>query len=225
MRFSIEGPSEAQIECSDNCDGSARVTYWTSAAGEYAVHVICEDEDIPNSPYMANIVASPHGIDPSKASLIKIMILSYSTRAVYGNVKVYGAGVEDPSTRSPGSGAALHSTSSSSGLMLNEPANFFIDLSEAFAGVSPSDLAELGITKLDLDQVERLVQVTCHDPFGDSVPVTVKATANQSRTRLLSGQSVSMDLLSCQYTPSCVGTHTIGVALNGVGVRGMPFRL
>ncbi|XP_059165585.1 filamin-A-like isoform X3 [Physella acuta] len=56
LGFSIEGPSQAKIDCKDNGDGSADVTYWPTQAGEYAVHVLCNDQDIPNSPYMANII-------------------------------------------------------------------------------------------------------------------------------------------------------------------------
>uniref|UniRef100_A0A1I8F7N5 Actin-binding cytoskeleton protein filamin n=1 Tax=Macrostomum lignano TaxID=282301 RepID=A0A1I8F7N5_9PLAT len=51
-RFSIEGPSEAQIQCSDNGDGSADVVYYPTAPGEYAVHVLCNEQDIPRSPFM-----------------------------------------------------------------------------------------------------------------------------------------------------------------------------
>ncbi|CAL1528168.1 unnamed protein product [Lymnaea stagnalis] len=56
LGFSIEGPSQAKIDCKDNGDGSADVTYWPTQAGEYAVHILCNDQDIPNSPYMANII-------------------------------------------------------------------------------------------------------------------------------------------------------------------------
>jgi filamin len=56
LGFSIEGPSQAKIDCKDNGDGSADVTYWPTQPGEYAVHVLCNDEDIPNSPYMAQVV-------------------------------------------------------------------------------------------------------------------------------------------------------------------------
>ncbi|PAA77557.1 hypothetical protein BOX15_Mlig032423g3 [Macrostomum lignano] len=52
LGFSIEGPSEAQIQCSDNGDGSADVVYYPTAPGEYAVHVLCNEQDIPRSPFM-----------------------------------------------------------------------------------------------------------------------------------------------------------------------------
>ena len=56
LGFSVEGPSQAQIQCHDNGDGSADVTYLPTAPGEYAVHVLCEGEDIPQSPWMAQVI-------------------------------------------------------------------------------------------------------------------------------------------------------------------------
>lgn len=53
--FAIEGPSQAKIECDDKNDGSCDVKYWPKEPGEYAVHIMCDDEDIKDSPYMAFI--------------------------------------------------------------------------------------------------------------------------------------------------------------------------
>jgi hypothetical protein len=71
--FSIEGPSQARIECTDNGDGSANVRYWPTIPGEYAVHILCNDEDIPLSPFMAWIEA-PGNFDPNK---VKISIVLF----------------------------------------------------------------------------------------------------------------------------------------------------
>ena len=65
LGFSIEGPSQARIECNDNGDGSADVRYWPTISGEYAVHILCNDEDIPHSPFMAWIEA-PGNFDATK---------------------------------------------------------------------------------------------------------------------------------------------------------------
>jgi filamin len=56
--FSIEGPSQAKIDCHDNGDGSADVRYYPTAPGEYAVHILCDNEDIPKSPYISQILPS-----------------------------------------------------------------------------------------------------------------------------------------------------------------------
>ncbi|XP_063072251.1 filamin-B isoform X2 [Engraulis encrasicolus] len=55
LGFAIEGPSQARIECKDQNDGSCDVKYWPTEAGEYAVHVMCDDEDIEDSPFMVYI--------------------------------------------------------------------------------------------------------------------------------------------------------------------------
>lgn len=64
--FSIEGPSQAKIECDDKGDGSCDVRYWPTEPGEYAVHVICDDEDIRDSPFIAHIQPAPPDCFPDK---------------------------------------------------------------------------------------------------------------------------------------------------------------
>ncbi|KAM6320917.1 LOW QUALITY PROTEIN: filamin-C [Aegotheles albertisi] len=66
LGFSIEGPSQAKIECDDRGDGSCDVRYWPTEAGPYAVHVVCDDEDIKDSPFMADIRPAPPDCWPDK---------------------------------------------------------------------------------------------------------------------------------------------------------------
>uniref|UniRef100_A0A3P8URD4 Filamin C n=1 Tax=Cynoglossus semilaevis TaxID=244447 RepID=A0A3P8URD4_CYNSE len=75
LGFSIEGPSQAKIECDDKGDGSCDVRYWPTEPGMYAVHVICDDEDIRDSPFMAHILPAANDVFPEK-------------------VKCYGPGLE-----------------------------------------------------------------------------------------------------------------------------------
>ncbi|XP_065811298.1 filamin-B isoform X2 [Labrus bergylta] len=75
LGFAIEGPSQAKIECEDQNDGSCDVRYWPTEAGEYAIHVTCDEEDIEHSPFMAHIVPDNNTSDPDK-------------------VKAYGPGLE-----------------------------------------------------------------------------------------------------------------------------------
>ncbi|XP_060897718.1 filamin-B isoform X2 [Labrus mixtus] len=75
LGFAIEGPSQAKIECEDQNDGSCDVRYWPTEAGEYAIHVTCDEEDIEHSPFMAHIVPDNNASDPDK-------------------VKAYGPGLE-----------------------------------------------------------------------------------------------------------------------------------
>lgn len=55
LGFTIDGPGEAKIECKDNGDGTADVEWTVSTPGEYALHIMSNGEDIPNSPYCAQI--------------------------------------------------------------------------------------------------------------------------------------------------------------------------
>uniref|UniRef100_A0A6G1S6P4 Filamin-C n=1 Tax=Aceria tosichella TaxID=561515 RepID=A0A6G1S6P4_9ACAR len=55
LGFTIDGPGEAKIECKDNGDGTADVEWTVSTPGEYALHILSNGEDIPNSPYCAQI--------------------------------------------------------------------------------------------------------------------------------------------------------------------------
>ncbi|XP_043934724.1 filamin-B isoform X2 [Protopterus annectens] len=66
LGFAIEGPSQAKIECDDKNDGSCDVRYWPTEPGEYAVHVLCDDEDIKDSPFMANIQPLSTAFSPDK---------------------------------------------------------------------------------------------------------------------------------------------------------------
>ncbi|XP_047245448.1 filamin-C-like isoform X3 [Girardinichthys multiradiatus] len=75
LGFSIEGPSQAKIECDDKGDGSCDVRYWPTEPGDYAVHIICDDEDIKDSPFMAHILPAAIDVFPEK-------------------VKCYGPGLE-----------------------------------------------------------------------------------------------------------------------------------
>uniref|UniRef100_A0A8D2LUT5 Filamin C n=1 Tax=Varanus komodoensis TaxID=61221 RepID=A0A8D2LUT5_VARKO len=66
LGFSIEGPSQAKIECDDKGDGSCDVRYWPTEPGDYAVHVICDDEDIKDSPFIAHILPATNEYFPEK---------------------------------------------------------------------------------------------------------------------------------------------------------------
>ncbi|KAK5600034.1 hypothetical protein CRENBAI_011014 [Crenichthys baileyi] len=146
LGFAIEGPSQAKIECEDKNDGSCDVRYWPTEAGEYAVHVTCDEEDIEHSPFMAQIVHDDNTSHPEKvhaygpgleASGCQVDQLAEFTVEAEGagkgplkitaqvnvgkgshpsKVKVFGPGVER------------------SGLKANEPTHFTVDCSGAGDG-------------------------------------------------------------------------------------------
>uniref|UniRef100_A0A7N8YMG2 Filamin C, gamma b (actin binding protein 280) n=1 Tax=Mastacembelus armatus TaxID=205130 RepID=A0A7N8YMG2_9TELE len=75
LGFSIEGPSQAKIECDDKGDGSCDVRYWPTEPGDYAVHVICDDEDIkdkkvrPQTGEMLRSRSGASGLHPAERSV------------------------------------------------------------------------------------------------------------------------------------------------------------
>ncbi|XP_061300191.1 LOW QUALITY PROTEIN: filamin-A-like [Pezoporus flaviventris] len=69
LGFSVEGPSQAKIECDDRGDGSCDVRYWPQEPGAYAVHVLCDGDDIAGSPFMADIRPASRDCCPEKVRL------------------------------------------------------------------------------------------------------------------------------------------------------------
>uniref|UniRef100_H3CM53 Filamin B n=1 Tax=Tetraodon nigroviridis TaxID=99883 RepID=H3CM53_TETNG len=63
LGLTVEGPTEAKIECSDNGDGTCSVSYLPTEPGEYLVNILFEDVPIPGSPFRADIQMP---FDPSK---------------------------------------------------------------------------------------------------------------------------------------------------------------
>ncbi|KAK0161840.1 hypothetical protein PV327_008250 [Microctonus hyperodae] len=68
LGFSIEGPSKAKIDCHDNGDGTADVSYLPTTPGPYAVHILCDNEDIPKSAYIA-LIQPAADIHPDKVEV------------------------------------------------------------------------------------------------------------------------------------------------------------
>lgn len=135
--FSVEGPSQAKIECDDKGDGSCDVCYWPTEPGEYAVHVLCKNEDIQHSPFMVEIVPAP-GKDfyPDKVTTARPRA-SYTVLVCAGagvltlicvncQVKAYGPGLQ------------------SSGLAVGKPTEFTVDAKQG--GKAPLKImAQVGL--------------------------------------------------------------------------------
>ncbi|KAH0617219.1 hypothetical protein JD844_029068 [Phrynosoma platyrhinos] len=88
LGFSIEGPSQAKIECDDKGDGSCDVRYWPTEPGEYAVHVICDDEDIKDSPFIAHILPATNEYFPEKGLTFVEMRLAIMRLQAQGDVSI-----------------------------------------------------------------------------------------------------------------------------------------
>lgn len=55
LSLSVEGPSKADIECTDNDDGTIGVTYRPTEPGKYIVNVKFADKHVPGSPFLVTI--------------------------------------------------------------------------------------------------------------------------------------------------------------------------
>lgn len=63
LGLTVEGPTEAKIECSDNGDGTCSVSYLPTEPGDYLVNILFEGVHIPGSAFRADIQMP---FDPSK---------------------------------------------------------------------------------------------------------------------------------------------------------------
>lgn len=124
--FSIEGPSQAKIECDDKGDGSCDVRYWPTEPGDYAVHVVCDDQDIKDSPFIAHILPAANDVFPEKVISThwiinqiwecKQVMLSMFKYFLMLQVKAYGPGLQP------------------TGVTVNKPTEFIIDAHMAGKG-------------------------------------------------------------------------------------------
>lgn len=55
LSLAVEGPSKTEIECMENADGTLSVSYLPLLPGEYVISFKFDDQDIPGSPFTANI--------------------------------------------------------------------------------------------------------------------------------------------------------------------------
>jgi len=61
LSLSIEGPSKADIECTEEPDGTCRVSYKPTEPGNYVVNVKFADEHVPGSPFLVKVDGEPSG--------------------------------------------------------------------------------------------------------------------------------------------------------------------
>lgn len=67
LGVTVEGPSEAAINCRDNGDGTCSVAYLPRDAGDYVINITFNDRPIPGSPFNA-LIGSPLTANSVRAS-------------------------------------------------------------------------------------------------------------------------------------------------------------
>lgn len=68
MSLAIEGPSKAEISCTDNQDGTCSVSYLPVLPGDYSILVKYNEQHIPGSPFTARVT----GDDSMRMSHLKV---------------------------------------------------------------------------------------------------------------------------------------------------------
>ncbi|XP_077459894.1 filamin-B-like [Stigmatopora argus] len=111
LGLTVEGPTEAKIECSDNGDGTCSVSYLPTEPGEYLVNITFEEEHVPGSPFRAHVrmpldpgkvVVTGAGLTKAKAGEASVVDVD-CTRAGHGQLVLEA--VPDPSSASAPAGA------------------------------------------------------------------------------------------------------------------------
>lgn len=99
--------------------------YWPTEPGDYAVHVICDDEDIKDSPFMAHILPAVNDVFPEKVTpahcypgdISGTFVGTFLKKRDNLQVKAYGPGLQP------------------TGVIVNKPTEFTIDAHLAGKGL------------------------------------------------------------------------------------------
>uniref|UniRef100_A0A8C2SHS6 Calponin-homology (CH) domain-containing protein n=1 Tax=Capra hircus TaxID=9925 RepID=A0A8C2SHS6_CAPHI len=204
LGFAIEGPSQAKIEYDDQNDGSCDVKYWPKEPGEYAVHIMCDDEDIKDSPFMAYIhpasgdynpdLVQAYGPGLEKSGCIVNNLAEFTVDpkdAGKAPLKIF-AQVKLDHNFSPLFGPGVER----SGLKAHEPTHFTVDCTEAGEGdVSVGIKCDARVLSDEEEDVDFDIIHNANDTF------TVK------------------------YVPPAAGRYTIKVLFASQEIPTSPFRV
>ena len=99
LTFAVEGPGKAPVEVEETGPSQLTVRYFPEEKGEYVIHIMCEEIDIPTSPFKVKITAKGDaskvyadgpGLKPGcmtgKSNFVSFSELKRDTRTV-GNIK------------------------------------------------------------------------------------------------------------------------------------------
>lgn len=132
----VEGPSQARLEPTKNPDGTMDVAYYPTEPGEYAVHVLVNGEDIPKSPFMADIKGSGEPTAAAPAASAPVAAAPAAPAFDPSKVVAFGPGLQER------------------GVKVSTWAEFTVDASKA-GGTAP-----LSVTVVDAEKNNIEVKIT-----------------------------------------------------------------
>jgi Filamin/ABP280 repeat len=109
VSIAVEGPSKAEVQCTDNGDETCSVSYFPKVAGEYTISVKVAHHHIPGSPFTAKIV--PSGVIILCVSLKIPRLCNAALNDVHMSIDAAAGIVELASSRGSG-GRRVHQRSS-----------------------------------------------------------------------------------------------------------------
>ncbi|KAJ0050245.1 hypothetical protein NL108_014312 [Boleophthalmus pectinirostris] len=255
LGLTVEGPTEANIECSDNGDGTCSVSYLPTEPGEYLVNILFEGVHVPGSPFSAQVQrpfdpskveASGTGLKRAKAGEVSVVNVDCS-KAGPGQLILE---VEpDPSSAAKGAGGKVKTE-----VVDNLDGTYTVTYVPLTAGLYTLKLKYGGQTvpgfpaKVSVDPAVDTSKIKTFGPGVDGTAVYREATTSFTvDARPLSrrgGDHVTAEVrnpsgaqtetvvtdnkdgtYSVEYTPFENGVHSVDVLYDDTAVPNSPFRV
>uniref|UniRef100_A0A669B024 Filamin B n=1 Tax=Oreochromis niloticus TaxID=8128 RepID=A0A669B024_ORENI len=243
LGLTVEGPTEAKIECSDNGDGTCSVSYLPTEPGDYLVNILFENVHIPGSPFRADIQMP---FDPSKV----VASGSGLKRAKVGETSVVNV---DCSQAGPGElslEAALDSPPTKTEIVDNKDGTYTVTYIPLTSGMYTLLLKYGGKTvpgfpaKVMADPAVDTSKVKVFGPGVEGQEATTEFTVDARSLTRRGGDHIkaavknpSGALMDCvvtdkadgtysvEYTPFENGVHSVQVLYDDTPVPNSPFRV
>jgi filamin len=240
ISISIEGPSKAKMEVIDKGNGYITVGYVVTKEGEYGVHVKFNDEHVPESPAMVNVL--PLSRDAKKVQIVglrdrgldveKPASFSLQMNGAMGELKAH---VSTPSgTEEDVFITELDEDKNSLRFLPKENGVYYVHIKLNEAHIPGSPLPIL-VGKLGADPALVFANGPGLDKAESGKPAkfTVVTTNAGSGTLAVSIEGPSKVALVCTevaegyefaYTPMSPGVYMIMIKYSNVTIAGAPFK-
>ncbi|XP_072296018.1 filamin-B isoform X2 [Eucyclogobius newberryi] len=255
LGLTVEGPTEANIECSDNGDGTCSVSYLPTEPGEYLVNILFEGVHVPGSPFSvpvhrpfdpSQVQASGSGLKRAKVGEVSVVNVDCS-KAGPGQLTLEAE--PDPSSAAKGAGGKVKTE-----VVDNLDGTYSVTYVPLTAGLYTLMLKYGGQTvpgfpaKVSVDPAVDTSQIKTFGPGVDGTAVhreaTTSFTVDARPVNRQGGDHVTAEVrnpsgaqtetvvtdnkdgtYSLEYTPFESGLHSVNVLFDDTPVPNSPFRV